>query len=352
MAERCKQRVITNEGIRVKEIKKCLLCGSEGVFLYQNLKDRLFKIPGIWSLMRCFKCELVWLNPQPSTDDIGKLYTEYYTHQLKSSSKKLLENLREAVKARILKNQFGYSINTQAGLVSQILSWLGPLKEIVGGSVMYLKANEKGYLLDVGCGNGKFLVHMRKLGWEVMGVEPDSKAVRIARECFKLNVFQGRLEKIKFPDNSFDVVTMNHVIEHVPNPVELLAECYRILKPGGKLVVVTPNIQSLGRYLFGKYWRGWEIPRHLILFSPKSLQMCAEQAGLKVQSLWTLAKGACFVWIASRLIQKKKSLSEKKLKRVGLWLKMESLVFWVVEYLLSRVRNSGEEIVMKAVKVK
>ena len=256
----------------------------------------------------------------------------------------------KAVKARILQNQFGYAINTQGGLLSHILSWIGPLKEIVGRSVVYLKASDRGCLLDVGCGNGRFLAQMRELGWEVMGVEPDSEAARIARKRFGLDVFQGTLEEAKFPDNSFDAITMNHVIEHVPDPIGLLAECRRILKPDGKMVMVTPNIQSLGRYLFGKAWLHWDPPRHLVLFSPKSLRACAERAGLRVRSLWTTSKGACFIWTASRLIRRDGKLLRGTPQRPSLWLKLEGLAFWAVEYLLCLARNLGEEIVLEAVK--
>lgn len=93
----------------------------------------------------------------------------------------------------------------------------------------------------------------RCVNWdEVMGVEPDQEAVRIAREQFRLEIFQGTLEEARFPDDNFDAITLNHVIEHVTDPISLLTECRRILKPVGKLVVVTPNIWSPGARLFGK----------------------------------------------------------------------------------------------------
>ena len=216
--------------------------------------------------------------------------------------------------------------------------------------LVLFKAGDRGRLLDVGCGNGRFLAQMRKLGWEVVGVEPDPEAVRIAKERFGLEVFQGTLEEAGFPDNSFDAITMNHVIEHVPDPIRLLAECRRVLKPGGKLVVVTPNIWSLGRRLFGEHWRGWEVPRHLFLFSPKSLRTCAERAGLVVQNLRTTSKGARFIWAASWLIRRDGKLPGGSPQRVGLWLRLEGLAFWAVEYMLCRVGPFGEEIVVEAVK--
>jgi SAM-dependent methyltransferase len=215
---------------------------------------------------------------------------------------------------------------------------------------MWLKADERGRLLDVGCGNGQFLAQMQKLGWEVMGVELDPEAVRIAEERFGLRVFQGTLEEARLPDGSFDTVTMNHVIEHVPNPIGLLAECRRILRPGGKLVVVTPNIESLGHRLFREAWRGLEVPRHLYIFSPRALQECAERAGLKVLKLWTTARSALWMWAASRLIRRNGILPGGSPQRLGLWLKLEGLAFWAIAYGLCALREAGEEIVLMASK--
>ncbi len=342
-----------NEGIKVQEAQSCLFCGRQGVFLYQKLRDRLFEVPGIWSLMYCPICDLAWLDPQPVADDIGKLYTRYYTHQIENFTtkrKKKLANLRKAVKTKILRDNFGYSVETKGGLLCQVLSRIGLVKEIVGGSVRYLRAYEKGCLLDVGCGNGKFLVQMRELGWEVMGVEPDPEAVRIARDRFGLEVVQGTLEEAEFPNDSFDAITMNHVIEHALDPIGLFAECRRILKPGGKLVVITPNIKSIGARLFGQYWRGWEVPRHLFLFSPKSLWMCAKQAELKVQKLRTIAKSARWMWATSCLIKGNGKLPGGSPKRVTLELKLKGIVFWMVEYVMSRIWHMGEELVLEATK--
>ena len=108
----------------------------------------------------------------------------------------------------------------------------------------YLKADDRGRLLDVGSGNGLFLHQMKRLGGAVAGVELDGRAASVARAKFGLEVFEGPLEEATFPDEYFDAITMNHVIEHVLDPVGLLKECRRVLRPGGKLVVTTLNIQK------------------------------------------------------------------------------------------------------------
>jgi 2-polyprenyl-3-methyl-5-hydroxy-6-metoxy-1,4-benzoquinol methylase len=121
---------------------------------------------------------------------------------------------------------------------------------------------------------------MRSLGWEVEGVEFDPAAVKTAR-LTGLNVRNGSLEENAYPSESFEVITMRHVIEHVPDPVETLTECARILKPGGQLFLFTPNGSSLSHRLFKESWRGLETPRHLHIFSPPSARRALTMAGFQ-----------------------------------------------------------------------
>ncbi len=271
----------------IKEARYCLLCGDEGEILYKGQRDRLFGVPGIWTLMQCPGCQLVWLNPQPTPDDIGKLYANYFTHNKPNTNRNRNGGLRKAVKASILQSSYGYRMDGSNRALGSFLKCIDPLREIVGSSVRWLEAHEGGRLLDVGCGNGRFLDQMRQLGWKVTGVEPDGAAASVARENLGSQVFECSLEEAELPSGRFDAITMNHVIEHVPDPIGTLRECHRVLKPGGKLVVATPNIKSMGCQAFGAYWRGLEVPRHLHLFCPQSLCMAAERAGLEVQAIWT-----------------------------------------------------------------
>lgn len=342
--------MIENEGVRAEDAHSCLLCGGEGALLHSGLRDRLFGAPGIWSLMQCPKCQLVWLNPRPLPDEIGKLYSQYYTHIVLEAPKKSLAGLRKSAKASILQSSFGYKMEGSSRILGSVLSRIGLLEDIVGGSVRYLKAEDRGRLLDVGCGNGFFLDQMRRLGWNVEGVELDGMAASVARTKFELEVFQGSLEEAKFPDKYFDAITINHVIEHVLDPIGLLKECRRMLRPGGKLVVMTPNIRSLGARVFCEYWRGLEVPRHLFLFAPQSLRACTKAAGLNIQHFRTTANIASFIWAASSLIRRDGMLKGGFPETPGLRLWLEGKAFQAVEYGQCWLGQEGEELVMWATK--
>ena len=233
--------------------------------------------------------------------------------------------------------------------LGKVLGLIGPLREMVELSVMALEGPPK-KLLDVGSGSGHFLTRMRELGWDVTGVEPDGQAARAARESFGLDIREGVLEEAGFPDNSFDAVTMHHVIEHVSDPVATLQEVRRVLRPGGRTVMVTPNAGALGHRLFVEAWRGLEVPRHFHLFSPGNLKIAAERADLRVVNIRTTARSARWMYAASSLIRKDGVLPGGTPVKQGLWLRLRGLAFWLAEEGPSRAKGEAEEVVMVAAK--
>ena len=276
--------------IRTEPCPKCDLCGCEGTFMYSNQRDRLFGASGSWNLKRCLnkECGLIWLDPMPLEEDIGKAYASYYTHAANNSGRVgLLKRIYQLIKRGYLAGRFNYHGDSAGFAVRSLgkLLYLFPLRRgEVEASVRYLHQVAQGRLLDVGCGSGEWLLSMRELGWRVEGLDFDENAVRVARQM-GMDVTLGALEDQHYPDDSFDAVTLNHVIEHVPDPNQTMRECARILKKGGRLALGTPNSSSLSHQLFKQNWRGLEPPRHLHLFSMLSMRHSLELAGLRVVSI-------------------------------------------------------------------
>lgn len=245
---------------------ECYLCGSEGTYLYLNISDQLLNAPGEWNLKKCNNpdCGLAWLDPMPVKEDIGKLYSGYYTQSLNPK--------HQLNKANAKKIKYLFKV---------LLSLIPTLdRQKVMSDYMYLQEVKPGKLLDIGCGNGYFLQQMRSRGWDVVGIDFDEKAVEVVKSI-GIEAYVGDLSELTFEDNSFDAITLNNVIEHLYDPLECLQKARNLLRDGGQLTVITPNIESLGHQHFKQYWRGLETPRHLFLFSPKTLTNIAQKAGFK-----------------------------------------------------------------------
>lgn len=333
-----------------------MLCGSHGVPLYTDLRDCFYTAPGVWSYLRCPKDGLVWLNPQPVAEDVGRLYPGYCTHTVPDSPNRTSGSLRELVKRCLLARAYSYNElvreRKELGL-GWALSWIAPLRELVGGSVMWLDGSWRGQLLDVGCGNGSLVAPLLNLGWEVTGIDFDPVPANLAREQFGLTVYEGTLEDVQLPEESFDAITMHHVIEHLPDPLGTLEECFRVLKPGGKLVIVTPNFGSLAFRVFGNAWSYLDPPRHLTLFSLDTLAAFAKRARFQVAEIRTAQRHASFVWNDSRHIQRHGVHPEGIHQSQGPTLKFEGQLFLAIEWASKIIiKDAGEELVLIATKTK
>lgn len=229
----------------------CALCGAyEGDPLFVG-KDRLHGIDGVFQLVRCRRCGVVYLGPRPTKEEMGRYYPDEYG---------------------------AYKGVNGLGLLARLAHHWGVKKKC--RAVTGLK--ERGEILDVGCATGQFLKRMKGKGWAVRGVEVNENAVAYARERLGLDVFAGELEEAGFPEKRFDVVTMWHVLEHLHDPVGTLMEVRRVLKDKGLLIISVPNIKSIEARVFGEFWAGLDIPRHLYVFSPETLGGILERAGFKV----------------------------------------------------------------------
>jgi len=245
---------------------------------------------GKWTMWRCTGCGSGYLDPRPNRASIHMAYQAYYTHtditerierRGDYASLSFLRKVRRQLFSGYLNQRFGTQERPALALGSLAMSTLlRSFKLHFEHSRRHLPRLPKGggTVLDVGCGNGSFLEIAKSLGWDAMGVDPDASAVA---NCASrgLKVFQSGIERFEGEENLFDVITLSHVIEHMHDPLSLFEECYRLLKPDGRLWLETPNIDSCGHRRYGRNWRGLEPPRHLALFNRRSLDLALRQAG-------------------------------------------------------------------------
>jgi SAM-dependent methyltransferase len=293
--------------------------------MYTDLSDHFFGASGRWNFRQCINpaCGLWWLDPRPIPEDLAKAYETYCTHSDELSSPTLRRRL-ERVTLRTM------------------LALIGIDREREQSRSLHLDHTPPGRLLEVGCGAGARLARLRDRGWDVVGQEVDSRAAEVARKTYGLTVVVAPLESAGFPEASFDAVASNHVLEHVIDPIELLSQSYRLLRPGGNLIIVTPNVDSFLHHHFGVCWRALDPPRHLHLFSPKTLTQAAERAGFRDVQCRTSAANAFSVATGSLFLKRNQPASSPVVQGLGLGWQ------WRARRAHARDAASGEECVLHA----
>jgi len=236
------------ESDQPQERKKCNLCGS------QDYKE-IFK-KNNYNIVQCNQCRLIFVENVPTEDSIKQLYTfESGYHREFTQNIALIQN--------------HYKMNTD---------YYAILK----------KYKSPGALLDIGCSTGFFIEIARKNGWVVKGIEISPDSAKIAQEIHKKDVYEGMLQEGLYPEETFDAITLWDVLEHVPDPKQLLMIVYKLLKKDGLVFIRTPNIDGLFpriSFYFSKYLNYWphpEPPYHLYQFSPSTLRNYLNISGFEI----------------------------------------------------------------------
>lgn len=279
-------------------VPSCYVCGGPGTVLHRDLRDRLYGADGEWTLRRCERpsCRLLWLDPRYRPDELWRAYQTYYTHAAVEVGSAGKWSLRSRIGTGRLQAALGYRGAATGPAWHRALApmahlWPGGVDE-VDITVAFLPApTGAARVLDVGCGEGRLLARLQDLGWTCVGQDVDPQAVAAARQR-GLAVTEGDLLAQRYPDASFDAIVLSHVIEHVHDPGLHLRECLRVMRPGGRLVLLTPNGESWGHRRFGPDWRGLEPPRHLHIFAPGTIRTVLEREGWRVDQVRTLTQGA------------------------------------------------------------
>lgn len=268
----------------LQEVPVCPACGSQHRRqLHSGLTDQVFgATSGEWTLFKCDGCDSAWLDPRPKDEFLGRVYAGYFTH---SPPKDRVIVRRKGVVRRILHDivngylESQFRVSRKPRLAGWLLYLIPPLRVTCDAMCRHLPTPKVGArLLDVGCGNGGFLMLARAMGWDADGVDFDECAAAQARSQ-GFHVVVGGVEALSEQHDVYDVITSSHVLEHVPDPAAHLRTLFSLLKPGGVLWLQTPNLKSLGARLYGSHWRGLEAPRHLVLFNVKSLRRLLDAVG-------------------------------------------------------------------------
>ena len=262
-----------------RKLVPCALCGG------MRFRPRL-SCEG-FSYVRCAGCGLVQINPQPLAGCVERRYRELFGSDYLS-----------------------YELRNEA-------AFLDLQKLALGDAGFYrierelLEATGQPSVLDVGCATGALLAFLRERGWQVAGAEI-SPSAEYARTKRGIAVKQASLEECHFPGGSFDLVLASHLIEHLNEPASFVREAWRVLRPGARLLLTTPNIDGFQARLFGSRWRS-AIFDHLYLFSARTLAAMLSAAGFAVEGVYTwggLAAGTAPVPL--------KAIADRAAKMLGL----------------------------------
>lgn len=297
----------------------CPLCQGMAHHAYTT-RDFLHAIPGLFDYYLCSHCGAQFQQPMPDPARIASFYpADYSVHAPQAGSKP-----PRALERAVLAACHGYRhLLPESHILRRLARCTGRLLyRHVPRHVPQFVAG--GRLLDIGCGNGKFLLKMRGLGWRCQGLDFSAQAVQVCRQ-HGLEVSQGDLDSAGFAAASFDAITARHLIEHVPDPLALLGGMARILKPGGRLYLETPNTAALLRAWFGIHWFANDAPRHLVLFSRATLLSAARRCGLDCVSVTTSASPKCLLnsldyRAGRRQLTAKRSHLRRALARPYLWI--------------------------------
>lgn len=247
-------------------------------------QDDTLSLSDIWHMHKCSSCRCIYLNPRPNAVSLPNAYKNYYTHQIATDSKELLD---QSFITRLINGYLNYRFSMSRPNASKLGAWFfnahPPLRmklDFYGRHIPKQLCKPETKLLDVGCGDGSFLLKAREMGITVYGLETDSSSKENYNKI-NLDVHIGDLQSANFEKNSFDYITLNHVIEHVQNPNDLLKDLYSLLKDDGTLWLGLPNSCALGITRFGKAWKGFHPPFHLLIPSQKMLKKMLLEAGFE-----------------------------------------------------------------------
>ena len=250
----------------------CPICNTTSFLPFISCKDYTVSRE-TFNIVSCQGCNFKFTNPRPNENELGKYYKseEYISHS--NTNKGLINSLYQTVRK--------YTLLKKLQLISK-----------------YYKT---GNILDIGCGTGEFLNICKKAKWNVLGIEPDENARKMAIENYGVDVKdENSLNHLS--ETSFDIISMWHVLEHVPKLNERMMEVKKLLKNNGLIIIAVPNCDSLDAKIYKNTWAAYDVPRHLYHFTPNDMEKLSLKHGLKIIRILPMVFDAFYVAMLSEKI--------------------------------------------------
>jgi SAM-dependent methyltransferase len=252
------------------ESVKCCICDiddAEPIGVGEDFEYRTS--PDTFLAVHCRRCGLVYLNPRPAITELDRIYpADYHAFEFSAERYGFVYKVRRKLEARRM-------LDCCRGL------------------------EKNARIIDVGCGDGFHLSLLRDFGqksWRLEGIEPNDRAVEMGRRN-GLKIYKGIVQNLDLPQSSYDLAFMIATIEHVDDPTAVLRAVRSLLKPGGRLVIVTDNTDTLDFQLSQtRHWGGYHFPRHWNLFNAATIEAIARKTNLEIETLTTIISPVNWVY--------------------------------------------------------
>lgn len=253
----------------------CSLCGDPMPAPFIAVIDnRTGMLDRLFPYAQCRRCGLVSIQPLPDAEATLTGHQQGYGDIVAQAE---FQPVRTRRRLNALVNPLRY------------------LWHVVDGMPSLDRLPIRGKVVDVGSGTGEHVAELLRLGFDAVGIEPNPQAVAVATRR-GLPVTRGTSENPGYPPGSFDTIILNQVIEHLVDPVSAITTLRGLLRPGGRMIVLTPNVSGWPRRAFGGEWAHWHPPYHVHLFGTRQLERTLTDGGLRVESMRTLTPA---YWITS-----------------------------------------------------
>ena len=249
------------------KLDRCPICESKNTKQILTAKDHLVS-GDTFNIEHCSECGFRFTNPRPDDDQLGKYYDseEYVSHADEGNN--LVNKLYKIARSLTLKSKL------------KLINKIGKDKQ----------------LLDVGCGTAHFLAYCQQAGWEVSGVEPNELARAQAEEKSNIHIHKDLSE---IESGNYSVITLWHVLEHLPNLAQTITQLKTLLAPGGRIILAVPNYEAYEEKSFKEHWAAYDVPRHLHHFNQNSLGKLMQKYGLNIVETYPMWLDSFYISLLS-----------------------------------------------------